>query len=136
MNALNETGSMSSRPNNLSLMHLLSQVCARSPVIKRTIDQYGQVSLDDYLRETQLICDSPLQPRNDLLEAVHRYVAPLLGEVIAEKAVQELQTLPAVVTAHHHGVDFQAQSVQTSLIFSLILLCQNTCHYSLSCCLR
>lgn len=118
MNALNETGSMS-KPNNLSLTHLLAQVCARSPVIKKTIDQYGQVSLDDYLRETQLTCDSPLQPRNDLLEAVHRYVAPLLGEVIAEKAVQELQILPAVVTAHHHGVDFQAQSVQTSLIFSL-----------------
>ena len=45
------------------------------------------------------ICKNPLQPRNDLLEVVYRYAAPLLGEMVAEQAAQELQTLPAVLTA-------------------------------------
>jgi len=118
MNALNDCRS-SFESANLNPVNFLDQVCARSPVVKRTIDQYGQISLDNYLRETLSICKNPLQPRNDLLEAVYRYAAPLLGEAVAEKTAQELQILPAVVTAHHHGVDFQAQSVQTSLIFSL-----------------
>ncbi|MCP5195670.1 MAG: hypothetical protein H6974_02585 [Gammaproteobacteria bacterium] len=88
-------------------------------MIQRAMDQHGNDSLVDYLCQAVSIGDDPLQPRNDLLEAVYRYVVPLLGETVAEKAVQELHTLPAVLTAHHHGVDFQAQSVQTSLIFSL-----------------
>lgn len=118
MKTLNEARSVF-EPDDLNLAHLLAQVCARSPVIMRTIEQHGQVSLVDYLCQTLSICDNPPQPRNDLLEVVYQYVAPLLGEAIAENAARELQTLPAVLTAHHHGVDFQAQSVQTSLIFSL-----------------
>jgi hypothetical protein len=88
-------------------------------VVKRALDSYGQTPLVDYLRQTLTICNSPLQSRNDLLEVVYRYAAPLLGETIAEQAAQELQTLPAVLTANHHGVDFMAQSVQGSLLFSL-----------------
>ncbi|MEZ5578529.1 MAG: hypothetical protein R3F40_03285 [Candidatus Competibacteraceae bacterium] len=103
----------------LDLAHVLAQVRARSPVIQRALDQHGSISLVDYLGRMLSICDDPPQPRHDLLEAVHRSVLPLLGETVAEKAAQELQALPAILTAHHHGVDFQAQSVQTSLIFSL-----------------
>lgn len=105
--------------DSLDLAHVLAQVRARSPVIQRALDQHGSISLVDYLGRMLSICDNPLQPRHDLLEAVHRSVLPLLGETVAEKAAQELQALPAILTAHHHGVDFQAQSVQTSLIFSL-----------------
>ena len=97
----------------------LALVSARSPVVKRTLDRFGPVGLANYLRQSLSICEPPLQPRNDLLEIVYRYTAPLLGETIAEKAAQELQMLPAVLTANHHGVDFLAQSVQSSLLFSL-----------------
>lgn len=97
----------------------LTLVCKRSPVVERTLDSYGKVSLADYLRQTLLISESPLQPRNDLLEVVYRYTAPLLGENVAEKAAQELAAFPVILTANHHGVDFLAQSVQGSLIFSL-----------------
>jgi hypothetical protein len=69
-----------------------------------------------------LTCSEPLQPRNDLLEVVYRYVAPLLSEAVAEKAVQELEILPAILTANHHGVDFLAQSLQGSFLFSLRLV--------------
>lgn len=118
MNALNKAR-LASEPDQLELTELLEKICSRSPVIHRTIEKFGPISLDDYLRKALSICRKPLQPRNDLLEAVYRYVAPLLGEKVAEKAACELQTSPMVLTAHHHGVDFQAQSVQTSLIFSL-----------------
>jgi hypothetical protein len=97
----------------------LALVCERSPVIKRAIDHYGELSLADYLRQTLVVSDNPLQPRDDLLEAVYRYAAPLLGDTVAERAAQELKTLPAVLTANHHGVDFLAQSLSSSLIFSL-----------------
>jgi len=106
-------------PSYPSLSQIMAQICARSPIIQHAIDQYGYVSIGDYLRQILSICESPLQPRRDLLNVVYHYVAPLLGESVAEKVTEELDALPAVLTAHHHGVDFQAQSVQTSLIFSL-----------------
>lgn len=98
---------------------LLTQVCERSPVVKRVLDNFGKVSLADYLQQTLVVSESPLQPRNDLLEVVYRYAESLLGQSVAEKVAQELEIFPAVMTANHHGVDFLAQSVQGSLIFSL-----------------
>jgi hypothetical protein len=118
MSKFNEAKSLV-EPDHPSLSQLLTRVCTRSPVIQQAIERYGQHSLVDYLNRTLSICDNPLQPRDDLLNVVYHYVAPLLGETVAEKVVRELNVLPAVLTAHHHGVDFQAQSVQTSLIFSL-----------------
>lgn len=98
---------------------LLAQVCACSPVVRHALDDYGQASLARYLRQILKISQKPLQPRDDLLNVVYHYAAPLLGKSVAEQAVLELQTLPAVLTANHHGVDFMAQSVQGSLLFSL-----------------
>ncbi len=98
---------------------LLTQVCERSPVVKRVLDNFGKVSLADYLQQTLVVSESPLQPRNDLLEVVYRYAESLLGQSVAEKVAQELEIFPAVMTANHHGVDFLAQSVQGSLTFSL-----------------
>jgi hypothetical protein len=59
------------------------------------------------------------QSRDDLLDIVYRYAAPLLGESTALSTVQDLSASPVVLTANHHGVDYFAQSVQGSLIFSL-----------------
>lgn len=97
----------------------LALVCDRSAVIKQTIENHGNSSLDNYLSEILTFSENPLQPRNDLLEAVYQYAAPLLGETVAENTAKELEKLPAVLTANHHGVDFMAQSVQGSLVFSL-----------------
>ena len=94
-------------------------VCKRLPAVKKAYDQYAQLSLADYLQRTLKVSNNPLLPRTDLIEVVYRYASPLLGEVIAEKAAQELQSFPVVLTSNHHGVDFLAQSVQGGLIFSL-----------------
>ena len=98
---------------------LLAQVCKQSPVIKGALDNYGQLSLAEYLCQILRYSESPLQSRNDLLEVIYHYTEPLLGETVAENVVLELEAMPVVLTANHHGVDFLAQSVQGSLIFSL-----------------
>lgn len=97
----------------------LELVRVRSPVVERTLNSHGKLSLTDYLRQTLSISESPLQPRNDLLEAIYRYTAPLLGDDVAETTAHELAAFPAALTANHHGVDFLAQSMQGSMIFSL-----------------
>lgn len=113
-------------PSTSFVEQTLTHLCFQSPVIKRILENYGQVTLADYLRQALLVCKDPLQPRDDLFEVVYRYAAPLLGEKIAVKVIQELKILPAVLTVNHHGVDFLAQSVQGSLIFSLRKIGNNT----------
>jgi hypothetical protein len=89
------------------------------PIVERTLLAHGDSSLESYLE--QVVTRSPVsyQPPQDLGEAVYRYAAPLLGESVARQARQELTLCPAVLTANHHGVDFFAQSVQSTLLFSL-----------------
>lgn len=106
-------------PNTRFINQSLVLVCARSPVIKQTLDKYGQHSLSDYLNQVLSVSKNPFQPRNDLLDVVYQYVEPLLGDKVAEESVKELNNFPVVLTANHHGVDFLAQSVQGSLVFSL-----------------
>jgi hypothetical protein len=53
-----------------------------------------------------------------LADAVYEYAAPLLGEEVAAMAREELKQSPVVLTANHHGVDYFAQSVQGTLLFS------------------
>lgn len=106
-------------PSTSFVEQTLTHLCSQSSVIKRILENYGQATLADYLRQTLLVCKNPLQPRDDLFEVVYRYATPLLGEEVTEKVIQELRKMPAVLTANHHGVDYLAQSVQGSLIFSL-----------------
>lgn len=106
-------------PSTSFVEQTLTHLYAQSPVIKCILENYGQATLADYLRQNLLVCKEPLQPRDDLFEVVYHYADPLLGKEVAEKVVQELKILPAVLTVNHHGVDFLAQSVQGSLVFSL-----------------
>ncbi len=109
---------VNSQDNNFT-SQLLVQVCRQSSVINRALDNYGQLSLAEYLCQILRYSENPLQPRNDLLEVIYHYAESLLGETVAENVVLELEAMPVVLTANHHGVDFLAQSVQGSLIFSL-----------------
>jgi len=91
----------------------------RLPVVDRTLREHGRSSLGDYLQQVTRCTPESYQPRADLGEAVYGYAAPLLGESVARQARAELDLCPAVLTANHHGVDFFAQSVQGTLLFSL-----------------
>ena len=97
----------------------LARVCKHSSVVQQTISKYGNTTIDEYLRKRVEQVKTSYQPRNDLLDTVYHYTAPLLGETIARQACIELEKQPVVLTANHHGVDFFAQSVQGSLLFAL-----------------
>jgi hypothetical protein len=102
----------------LSPHHYLEIVCSHSPVVCQTIEEYGDIPLASFLKKLAPDTGPSFQQRADLVEAVYRYAAPLLGESVARKASQDLVASPVVLTANHHGVDFFAQSVQGSLFFS------------------
>ncbi|MFC1821811.1 hypothetical protein ACFL9T_03830 [Thermodesulfobacteriota bacterium] len=102
----------------LSPEQYLEIACRYSPVVNRTIEKYGGYSLADFLKEFEIDSRSSFQKRDDLEEVVYSYAAPLLGEDIAKRASQDLAKCPVVLTANHHGVDFFAQSMQGSLLFS------------------
>jgi len=88
-------------------------------VVRRALASYGQLPLRDYLTRLAKFRERSCQGRADLFEAVRDYASPLLGEELAERAANDLANTPVVLTANHHGVDFFAQSLQSSLIFAL-----------------
>ncbi len=99
--------------------HYLHCACQVSDVVSRTIKRQGQTSLLNYVKNLMAQNPSPFQSRQDLLDIVAAQVRPLLGKSIASVIVRDLEAHPFILTANHHGVDFFAQSVQGSLIFSL-----------------
>ena len=90
------------------------------PVVDRTLRAYGRLPLKSYV--DNVVCATAprsYQSREALFEAMTDYAAPLVGEVAARQAVLDLERLPVVLTANHHGIDSFAQSVQGTLLMSL-----------------
>jgi hypothetical protein len=108
----------SSPPASL-LNTYIDLACSQSKTVQRTLGQYGSQSLRTFLEDLSYKTGESYQPREALLEAVRDYVTPLLGEAVADQTVSDLAASPMVMTANHHGVDYFAQSVQGTLIFSL-----------------
>lgn len=115
----NETVEESDRRLDYPAESYLDLACKSSEVVDRTIQKYGEQSLAVYLTHLNPNSASPFQERHDLVDAVYRYAAPLLGVPAARGVSQDLLECPLVLTANHHGIDFFAQSVQGTLIFSL-----------------
>ncbi|MFW2368904.1 MAG: hypothetical protein ACN4GW_21000, partial [Desulforhopalus sp.] len=103
----------------------LSEQCLQvvgetAPVLQETLDNYGTRPLVDYLESLQPSVGITFQPRQDFLDLYREEVASLLGESVGDKAVEEIDTCPMVLTANHLGVDFFSQSVQSNLLFYLL----------------
>ncbi len=111
---------------HLSTEQLLDIVCKKLPVVKRIINQYGDLSLAEYVQTLVPNVETPYQQRDDLLDVVYRYIAPLLGETIAQQTVRDLDAYPVILTANHHGVEYYSQTFQARLIFSLNALADTT----------
>ncbi len=94
----------------------------RLPALAHILREYGDVPLSTYLQEYLPAQVPPYQSRNDLFNVVYQYVAPLLGESLAQRAVRDLIASPVALTANHHGVDYYSQSIQGSLLFALNVL--------------
>ncbi len=99
--------------------HLLQLVSRKLPVVAQTLNRFGHYTLLDYVKTISTCTHNSFQPRQDLAQAIQDYAGPLLGEDLARKAGEALIQHPVALTANHHGVDYFAQSVQSSLIFSL-----------------
>ncbi|MFO1349421.1 MAG: hypothetical protein U1F68_01540 [Gammaproteobacteria bacterium] len=97
----------------------LAIACRQSAVIQRTLAEFGDAPLARYLEHIGQYSHEPVQSRDDLFDVVQGYCAPLLGDAVAARVREDLKRYPAVLTTNHHGVDFFAQSVQGSLLFSL-----------------
>lgn len=97
----------------------LKTAVQRLVVVRRTLASYGRLPIRDYLTRLSRFRQSSCQGRADLFEAVRDYASPLLGESLAERAANDLAHTPVVLTANHHGVDFFAQSLQSSLAFAM-----------------
>ena len=109
--------------NKLFLLDYFLEIASeRSPVIARAIADYGNISVAAYLRRILTNSGQAYQSRSDLLDVVYHYAAPLLGDVVATQTCRQLEKFPIVLTANHQGVDFFAQSVQSSLLFALAML--------------
>jgi len=102
-----------------SLLDYLDDVRQALPVVDSVLSEHGDKTIAEYLETQNQFSAASFQPRDDLAEVVYNYAKPLLGEVVARDAADELLANPVVLTANHHGVDYFAQSVQGTLIFSL-----------------
>lgn len=97
----------------------LEYACRHLSVVNRIIRECGDMPLADYLKMLTPNPAPSYQSRDDFLDAVFRYVSPLLGENIAEQAVSDLKAFPVILTSNHLGVEYFAQSLQSSILFSL-----------------
>ena len=102
-----------------SAENLLNLACRELPVVKRAIDESGDIPLENYLRRLFTGKKSTFQPVDDLLKVIFEYTAPLLGESVANLVCRDIEECPLVLTANHLGVDYFSHSVQGSLLFSL-----------------
>jgi hypothetical protein len=100
------------------LQSCLGVVRENLPVVDRTISQYGDLSLREYLTNFSRATGASFQSRDDILDIVFRYVAPLLGNALAKDTTEDLAALSIILTSNHHGVDYYAQTLQSRLIFS------------------
>jgi len=103
----------------------LDVACENLPVVNRTVREYGDVSLLDYLKIFFIKAKPSYQQRDDFLKVIYQYAAPLLGKSIAQQAVRDLEPYPVALTCNHLGVEYYSQFIQSNLIFSLNTIARN-----------
>lgn len=96
---------------------LINHICDLSPTVKMVLNKQGMSTMRRYITNIVPRPVDSYQSSKALHKAIYDYVKPLLGKKIAKRTIEDVTTLPFVLTANHHGVDFFAQSVQGTLIF-------------------
>ena len=95
------------------------------PIVRRVLSEYGSSTVEAYTRALFTAPKVSYQDIKDLEEVIIGYTSPLLGRAIANKAAAAIVTNKVALTTNHHGVDYFAQSVQGSLLFSLASQCHS-----------
>lgn len=89
-----------------------------SPVVDDVLHQHANATLKAYV---SALCARTSPPRDglvDLQRVVASLCAPLLGDSVACAVEAEFANGATVLTTNHHGVDYFAQSLQGTIIFS------------------
>ena len=89
------------------------------PGVQRVLSQHEDKPLPDYLNTILKHPDASYQSREDLLSIVYDFLKPLLGELIANQAREELSRLPVVLTSSHTGIESYSIFIQGNILFAL-----------------
>ncbi|WP_432471006.1 hypothetical protein [Amphritea sp. HPY] len=105
-------------PASLSEL-FMQQLRAHLPTVAKVLSEYGDKTVSEYLQWVCSYCSDTAQPVGDLADVITDYATPLLGPALARQAAVDIVSCPVALTTNHHGVDYFAQSVQGTLLFSL-----------------
>ncbi|MEM7251192.1 MAG: hypothetical protein AAF493_07210 [Pseudomonadota bacterium] len=97
---------------------MLRDVRRTVSVVDRTLAGFSDEPVSAYVESLRPNPTQSFQPRDDFFQLAKEKAEPVLGDR-ADDLAAELERVPAVLTANHHGVDYFAQSVQGTLLFSL-----------------
>lgn len=104
----------------------LQNAQAKLPIVNNILERHGTLTISEYLKTLIPKSVTSYQSRDDLLEVVYQYAAPLLGDSVARQTAHDLEQYPIVLTANHHGVEYFAQTFQARLLFALNALSGQT----------
>ncbi len=89
------------------------------PAVDALLSRYGTTRLRDYVARLGQPNTHGFQCNQDFISEVSRYTHETLGPELGEAISEDLQEMPQVLTANHHGIDTFAQSTQSNLLFSM-----------------
>jgi hypothetical protein len=99
---------------------LMGMIERESPTLARSLRTFKHQSIGMFLTQVPLGKMDVYQDCNDLFRYVKGYVSRIFGPQTAQRTIDDLRRHPMILTANHHGVDYFAQSVQGSLLFSFL----------------
>ena len=105
--------------NGLKLDEYFEKLCFSSPAFHYAIKNHGQCSIREFIKKMIITQKNGYQECDDLWSIVYDYVKKLLGDDTACETIEALKNDKIALTANHHGVDYFAQSVQGSMLFSM-----------------
>lgn len=89
------------------------------PAVDALLARYGTTKIRDYVLQLSRRYTPGFQSNQDFIAEVSRYTQETLGPDLGEAIADDLQEMPQVLTANHHGIDTFAQSTQSNLLFSM-----------------
>ena len=89
------------------------------PAVDALLSRYETTKLCDYVAQLGQPNAPGFQGNQDFITEVANYTRETLGSEIGEAVSADLQGMPQLLTANHHGIDTFAQSTQSNLLFSM-----------------
>jgi len=89
------------------------------PAVDALLSRFGSTQLRDYVLQLNQPDLSGFQSNQDFITEIANYTDEALGSSLGSAIADDLQDMPQVLTANHHGIDTFAQSVQSNLLFSM-----------------